>query len=273
MRRKVTSREYKIMLNKERFIGSEDVLLDRAKQFWGLFKDAIEDRVRDTDKSLNKIKKRRTIRFYDTEDRRLRANSYAFRERIDLSSGQREVTLKFRHPDRYVAQDRNMDATDRDEGETKFEEDIKPPFEKLYSFSTKQEIEDGKELNKLNDPGRLFPDFKKRLPGYRGGERIVPVGGFTVTELVVTGADFEIRKKKPNRDAECALIVWYNANGKANEPAVVEFSFRYGDKEEEYDGEAAQRAFAVFGRLQNLSEDWIDSEGPTKTAFIYSIID
>jgi hypothetical protein len=35
MRQKVTSREYKIMLNKERFIGSEDVLLERAKKFWG----------------------------------------------------------------------------------------------------------------------------------------------------------------------------------------------------------------------------------------------
>jgi hypothetical protein len=134
MRRKVTSREYKIMLNKERFIGSEDVLLERAKKFWGLFKDAIDDRVLDTDKSLNKIKKRRTIRFYDSEDRRLRANNYAFRERIDLSSGHREVTLKFRHPDRYVAQDRNMHATDRDEGETKFEEDIKPPFENSTAF-------------------------------------------------------------------------------------------------------------------------------------------
>jgi hypothetical protein len=272
MRQRVSSREYKIMLNKERFIGSEAVLLERAKEFWVLFKDAIDDRVLDTDKSLNKIEKRRTIRFYDTEDRCLRANNYAFRERIDLSSGDREVTLKFRHPDRYVAQDRNMHATDRDAGETKFEEDIKPSFEKLYSFSTKQEIEVGKELNKLNDPGRLFPDFKKRLPGYRDDERIVPVGGFTVSELVVTGADFEIRKE-PKREAECALIAWYNANGKANEPAVVEFSFRYGDKEEEYDGETAQRAFDVFGRLQNLSEDWIDSEGPTKTAFIYSIID
>jgi hypothetical protein len=118
-----------------------------------VFKDAIDDRVLDTDKGLNKIKKRRTIRFYDTEDRRLRANDYAFRERIDLRSGHRKVTLKFRHLDRYVAQDRNMHATNRAEGETKFEEDIKPPFEKLYSFSTKQEIDDGKELNKLNDPG------------------------------------------------------------------------------------------------------------------------
>jgi hypothetical protein len=194
MRQKVISREYKVMLKKEPFVGPEDVLLRRAKEFWELFEKAIEDRVLDTDKSLSKIEKRRTIRFYDTEDRRLRANSYAFRERVDSSTGAREVTLKFRHRDRYVAQDRNMDAAHADRGEAKFEEDIKPPFDRLYSFSTKQGIKGAKRLKRLDDPGRLRPDLKRRLPDYPDDEPMAPVGNITVRELVVAGADFQIRQ-------------------------------------------------------------------------------
>ena len=71
-------------------------------------------------------------------------------------------------------------------------------------------------------------------------------------------------------EAECALIVWYDDAGEEDRPVVVEFSFRYANEQEEFDGKAAQRAYDVFGRLKNLLADWIDSQGPTKTAYFYS---
>ena len=269
MKQNVISREYKVMLNKECFVGSQADLLEQAGLFWNAFKDSIQDIVIDTDGTLNKVEKQRTVRFYDSADRRLRKNDYVFRERVDLSSGEREVTLKFRHPDRYISQDRDMAAANSKDGKTKFEEDIKLPFLKLYSFSTKQPIPEDKNLNKLNDPGRLFPDLQERLKSYQEDEPITKVGDFTARELVIEGAEFKI-KKNPEVEAECALIAWYDEAGEEDKPVVVEFSFKYENEQEEYDGESAQIAYDVFGTLKDTLAEWIDSEGPTKTAYVYS---
>lgn len=269
MKQKVTSREYKVMLQKEHFFGSQVNLLEQAAEFWRDFQASIQDIVIDTNGSLNKVEKERTIKFYDCEDRRIRQSNYVFRERVDLKTKQREVTLKYRHPDRYISQNRDMAAAKIKQGKTKFEEDIKLPFIKLYSFSTKQPISDSKNLNKLNDPGELYPDFKQRLKSYQGDEPIKVVNNFTAREVVITGADFQIRKS-PKMEAECALIAWYDLSGKQDQPVVVEFSFKYENKQEEYSGKAAQRAYDVFGRLKDRLGDWVDSDGPTKTAYAYS---
>jgi hypothetical protein len=269
MKQNVVSREYKVMLKKERFVGSQADLIKKAELFWKTFKDSIKDIVIDTDGTLNKVDKQRTIRFHDSADCYLRENSYVFRERVDLATGVREVTLKFRHPDRYISQDRNMAAADTENGKTKFEEDIKLPFLKLYSFSTKQPISENKSLNKLNDPADLYPDLKKRLKSFPKNESIGIVGDFTARELVISGADFQI-EKSPKVEAECALIAWYEESGDKDAPVVVEFSFKYENEQEEYDGESAQVAYDVFCTLEGKLTEWIDSEGPTKTAYVYS---
>jgi hypothetical protein len=162
-----------------------------------------------------------------------------------------------------------MAAADVEKGKPKFEEDIKLPFIKLYSFSTKQPISDDKSLNKLNDPGELYPELKKRLKSYQENESIDIVGCFTAKEVVITGADFEIRRS-PKVEAECALIAWYDEACEKGRPVVVEFSFRYKNEQEEYDGEAAQRAYDVFTRIKDMLADWVDAKGLTKTAYVYS---
>jgi len=269
MKQNVTSREYKVMLKKERFVGLRLGHLEQAKCFWDDFKSSILDIVFDTDGSLNKVEKQRTISFYDSADCYLRKNNYVFRERVDLITARGEVTLKFRHPDRYISQDRDMSAADAGSAKTKFEEDIKSPFIKLYSFSTKQPIPSGKVINKIKDPGELFPDLKKRLKPYDENLIINKVGGFSAREMVIEGADFQIGKN-PKVEAECGLIAWYDDNSnEQNNPIVVEFSFKYSDDHEKFDGEVAQRAYDVFKCLQKMTE-WVDLEGTTKTAYVYS---
>ena len=118
-REKVRSREYKIMLEADRFKGAELDLIETAERFWTEFRREIDDLVLATSGNLSDVRKRRSVSFYDTRARRLRSNDYVLRERSDLETGKREVTLKFRHPDRYVTQDRNMDAAEVDQGETK----------------------------------------------------------------------------------------------------------------------------------------------------------
>ncbi len=269
MQQKVVSREYKVMLKEERFVGLQADLLERAGEFWNAFQGSIQDIVLATEGNLKKIKKQRSIRFYDSKDHHLNKNSYVFRERVDLSTRKREVTLKFRHQDRYISQGRDMAVSDVENGEPKLEEDIKLPFIKLYSFSTKQPIKDGKILNKMKDPGKLYPDLQGRLKLYQKNEPIYIVGDFTAREFVVTGATFQIGKD-PLVEAECALVAWYDEAGDEDRPIVVEFSFRYKNNDENFDGEAALRAYDVFGIFRGVLADWVASEGPTKTQYVYS---
>lgn len=266
----VVSREYKLMLRASYFTGDADTLLRQAGAYWRAMRQTIRAVVFDTDGDLDSIAKRRAIRFYDTQEHRLQQQAYIFRERVDVVSGEREVTLKYRHPDRYVAQARNMEAADTERGSSKFEEDIKPPFQSLYSFSTTQKIADDKHLNRMNDSGRLYPGLPEQLDTYDGDEAITVVGDFTARELVITGADFQIGKE-PKVEAECALIAWYDAQGDDQKPEVVEFSFKYANSNGQYPGAVARRAYDVFQLLQGKAmASWVDPNSKTKTAYVYS---
>ncbi|MEM9273992.1 MAG: hypothetical protein AAGA80_13635 [Cyanobacteria bacterium P01_F01_bin.143] len=267
--RKVNSREYKVMLKHKKFKGDKDELLKQAKKFWQTFSDEIADIASETDDKFKKPEKQ-LVRFYDTKKEILNSNSYVFRERKDINGDNREITLKFRHRDRYLSQARDMKDKDGKDEEQKFEEDIKPPiFVSLYSFSNKTIIKKDKKLNKLNDPGRLFPDLPKRLgDAYDGDKKIKIVNDFTAYQIVLKGPSFTIDKQL----CKCALIFWYDKkpNGK---PVVAEFSFKYKDKSESenFSSEVAQKAFDVFKILhedKNLDK-WVDLEGTTKTAFAY----
>ena len=265
--------------------GDEEALLRKAGEFWDTFVAAAGGLVLGTGGGLDTIAKRRFVRFFDTADQRLRGNGYVFRERREIESGDREVTLKFRHPDRYLVEDRDMRAkkSARERSKTKFEEDIKKPFIKLYSFSTKQPVKAKKSLDTLDDPGRLYPDLPKRLgKAWDAAEPLVQVGGFTARELVIEGATLRIAKK-PKVEAECALVLWYDARGDVHRPVVAEFCFRYGDDDERYDGKAARRAYEVFQGLVDTAVQkdggpalealgrWINLGSKTKTAYVYSL--
>ena len=75
-------------------------------------------------------------------------------------------------------------------------------------------------------------------------------------------------KQRPDVRAECALIVWYGDTGARNRPVVAEFSFKYGNPKEDYDGRASQRAYDVFDTLQSKLGAWVDPKARTKTAFV-----
>lgn len=267
---KVISREYKLMLRKELFTGDEQQVLRVASAFWHGFTQAINNMVLDVDGDLQEIADKRIIKFYDTDENLLSSNHYILRERYNISNDNKEITLKFRHPDRYISQDRNMNAGDAARGKTKFEEDIKAdtksPFSILYSFSTTQKISFDENLSKLQDAARLYPDLQEKLIGYTKEKEIKTVG-ITVRELVIKGAKFQI-KNQPRLDSECSLIVWYDDKGDEKQPVAVEFSFKYGDENEDYTSKMAHRAYDVFQGLQKLTS-WVDPESDTKTAYIY----
>ena len=266
---RVVSREYKVILRAARFGGDEGRLLETAGAFWREAGEAFTGVVVHVGGNLSKVQARRLIRFYDTPRRDLNANAYIFRERAEIDGKLREVTLKFRHPDRYLAQDRDMSAVAGADARTKFEEDIKPPFQSLYSHSTTQRIASTKTLDTLKDLDDLYPGTKPTLERLKDTP-IEVVNGFTAREFVVGGAEMELGKSR-NVKAECALIVWYDGgdSSKSESPVVVEFSFKYGDARENYGGGSARRAYETFNVLQHGLTDWVDKTSQTKTAFAY----
>ena len=268
-RKTVMSREYKVMLRPSRFRGNEKALLEAAQALWHHFSATVKKKiVVGTEGGLTRIATRRLITFYATRDRLLNEARYIFRERRGADGSDRDITLKFRHPDRYVAQDRNMAASGSTEARTKFEEDIKAPFLSLYSFSTRLKIDNDTAFKTLGDIRLLFADVADKIDKFQDNTKLAPVNRFTARELVLAGANLKVGKT-PRVDAECGLIVWYDDNGARDKPVAVELSYRYGNKDEEYGGGVTRRAFETFDALQSRLTKWVDPEPRTKTAFVY----
>ena len=263
----VGSREYKIMLKAGRFAGDEAKLLRAAQQFWRDGVKAFGPAVLFTAGNLDQVKSQRLIRFYDTSSQHLNRNAYIFRERAALDGKTREVTLKFRHPDRYIAADRDMSA-ENGKAKTKFEEDIKPAFQQLYSFSTTQLILPDRKIGRIKDVLKLYPGLRNSMTGFTDDEALAIVDGFTAREVVIGGAAMQLGKKH-NVSSGCVLVIWYDQDGHAETPVVAEFSFKYGDNGETYGGGTVRRAYEMFQLLQTRLGEWTDKDSMTKTAFVY----
>lgn len=265
----IISREYKMMLSAARFPGDEEQMSEAARDLWGALAALIVPHAIAVSGTEDIDRKRREVRFLDTGEKWLRTNDYAFRERIDREAGERQLTLKFRHPDRFISQDRDMNPAGERDPDLKFEEDIKPPFQSLFSFSSNVLVDDDVELETLKDVAKLYPGLPKAVGDFPEDEALSQVGGFTAYERVVKGTSFQIRNK-PEVSAECCLTLWYE-NETGEKPLVAEFSFKYGDPDAAYSGKMAGRAYRVFVAIQQGLQDWIDADSLTKTAYVYSL--
>src|SRR5262245_6905714 len=273
---KVTSREYKMLLRAKRFDGDEEALRRQARKFWRAFTSAAAGSIIRTAGAPDTVKTRRLVTFLDTAGQHLNAAGYILRERRNGDDDDSEVTLKFRHPDGFVSQDRSMRAAARaHDAETKFEEDIKSsdsgktPFVSVYSFSTTVKGLDRQVFPALKDVQRVFPDLRGRLKPANGSSGLHRVSRFTALELVLKGGYLTIASR-PEVKAQCALIVWYDHSAKKHHrPILVEFSFRYGSDDGRYAGSTCARAYSVFRALQTHLDGWVDPDGSTKTAFVY----
>jgi len=267
-RQDVTSREYKVMLKAALFDGDDAVFRAAVDRFWSDLTKALKAMDIPAAGIFSEVKARRLIRFFDTDAHMLHGDSYIVREREDVETGEREVTLKFRHPDRYIASDRSMDAAKSSGVKTKFEEDVKPPFVSVFSFSTTQPLESGQVLKQMSDVSGLFPGLADALDELPKDAPLVLVKDFVGREIVIEGAMLLLGSR--DIEAECALVAWYDEGEQDTTPVVVEFSFKYGDEEEQYRASVANDAYSILSLLQTGMRDWVDPNSQTKTAFVYS---
>jgi hypothetical protein len=118
----VGSREYKLMLRASKLQGDDSKLLASAGALWADLAAIIVPHALSVSGTAEIEEKRREVRFLDTPDKRLRSNDYVVRERLDLEAQERVVTLKFRHPDRYISQGRDMEPAEGFERDLKYED-------------------------------------------------------------------------------------------------------------------------------------------------------
>ena len=95
----------------------------------------------------------------------------------------------------------------------------------------------------------LFPGLADKLDGVGEHAELAVVDDFCARELVLEGASVLLGKR--DIAAECAMVMWYDdiEGEAASQPKCVEFSFKYGNDDEDYRGTVARDAFELLHAL------------------------
>lgn len=273
-------REYKLLLRPAMFRGDErDEAIDHL---WDRNLVRLLERTEDAEPDGEAFQKDedRVIRFWDTRSRVLRSAGYVFRERVKLDKGKpipkkRRVSLKYRNRDHGRAAVKDMRALDAENSETKLETDIgaapgeTPPIRLIFSHSTKQEIGEGKKLNRLDDPLKLFPKLGQGLDEeeapFHAEDEISVVSGLQVHERIYEGP----RAILAGAGTGFSLALWFKKgeSPKQSIPMIAELSFKLSAKDLSLGTDVIDVAEDLFEQIQKTG--WFDPESTTKTRFVY----
>ncbi|OZG74209.1 hypothetical protein BTA51_04105 [Hahella sp. CCB-MM4] len=258
----VASREYKLMLQSQQFTYGAEA--SNVSSFLQQAEAAIESAISRDVIGSEYLAKVRDVKFFDTPGScELDRLGYAFRERVE--NGESEVTLKFRSPDRYIADFEDLSASGS-QAETKLEEDIgispDSGFKVIYGHSTT--IPNTRNINEMKDINSLFPGFDQEY-GFNNSLDLAVVGDLNIHERVYKGRVIDLGQF----DAEISVTLWYKGAPTGTEhPLVAEVSFKYEDSSADYTQKVVSRAKLAFEALQELGT-WTDPESKTKTRFVY----
>jgi hypothetical protein len=271
---RVTSREYKVILDSSLFADLATALSDVANDIGDLARSLDLELAGNFDAT---DPKERTILFLDTPDFTLRQNGLLLRQRVKRKSGATEYTLKCRTEDRYVAAGRDLSPEPTLKHDLKFEEDIGVPFISRFSQSMTVSLAENEKLagekypTTLSAAATLFPGLltihHDMLP-CPPETRLAPVHDLKVLERVFTGPTVHFPSKgdhSSSTPAPVALILW--SKGKEGRILTAELSFRYTDEMEAFSSEVASAARRFFEGLQY--QDWTRPEAITKTQYMY----
>ncbi len=172
--RPLTSREYKLMLNPDRF----------TDQGAGIaaFHDLLEflfERLGVEDVDREDISENRRTWYVDTAGHALRNAGFVLRVREEIGEDKPfKVTMKQRGSDRYIAAAHDIGS---DGGKSKFEEDILPPFISRFSYSSSFRAGRAPSFGDLRGIREVFtglPDFEAS-----NGTPVKRVNGFEAREI------------------------------------------------------------------------------------------
>jgi len=261
--RPVTSREYKLMLNMDRFKDRKQA----SQEFLSLLEFLVKKEGGRVVEEQNEEERRYTS-YLDTPEGALHQQGFALRlrEEDDDEEGF-QINLKYRASDRYISA--AQDLSSPQEGKTKFEEDILPPFISKFSHSTSIETDTDPELGTMHKVMAIFPGLREQ--DIDETTPVETVNDFKVLEIVR-----KLCKLKFGEEPiiKASLSFWYLTQEEDEWPMIGEFSFDYDvldngaeeDKLEIYPPQVVEGADRLFNALQK-QEGWISFNTTTKTAF------
>lgn len=255
----VTSREFKMMLNVDRF-------QDRAAgaaAFWKLVTFIFVTKEGGKVIKEQEEEETRVTSYLDTPGAALRQHGLILRLRRE-SATKFNANLKHRSPDRYLSAARDVSSPQADEN--KFEEDVLPPHSAKFSKSTRVKFKADPAIKSIGDVVALFPGVRSlAIPEQTP---VVTAGGFEAREVVRKIGQLSFG----GPEVKAALSFWYLLGEQGELPIVGEFSFDY-DAEQTKPGELEQFHPATvdgvsrfFNSLQ-AHAGWFNPNLTTKTAF------
>ena len=258
----VTSREYKLMLNTDRFKEKDK----GADRFLDLIELLINKQGGNIIEKQNKEERRQTS-YLDTPQFAFHQSGFALRLREEEHGYQ--INLKYRDPDRYISAAQDLSSSQK--GKIKFEEDILPPFLSKFSHSNSIETEVIPQLETIKQVASLFPVITKLNIDENTPVKIA--NGFKAVEVVRKLCKFQFGNTETIKSS---LSFWYLASD-VEWPLVAEFSFDYdAAKNEENDLERYSLSAVVgasdFFRALQQQTGWLDFTTTTKTAFALEVL-
>ena len=259
----VTSREYKLMLNTDRFNDRNK----GAKTFFDLIEFLINKEGGRVVEKQDKEERRQTS-YLDTPQFALRQNGFSLRLREE-SATRFQINLKCRAADRYISAAQDLSSSEA--GKIKFEEDILPPFTSKFSHSNSVESAEMPQLKTMKEVVSLFPGLASL--NLDEETAVKTANDFKALEVVRKLCKFQFGEPDV---LKASLSFWYLL-GDADWPLVAEFSFDYEaagtaeDRLEQFPIKTAEGASLFFAALQNQA-GWLDLGGTTKTSFALEVL-
>ncbi len=285
--RPITSREYKLLLNTERFRNR----IGGAQLFWRMLAFLVENQgnqviAADADPD-NVSEMRRTTWYLDTPGYELqRANVTLRVRREDGEKKPFKITLKYRMPDRYTAAgcDPTPNPDKVKKHEAKFEEDVIPPFVSKFAYSASFRQVESPRIATVQDMLDLFPGLASY--GIAAVTPVVIVNGFRAYEVMHYIGKLKLDKMPQMRAArlpdfvvKVALSHWYLQENEDDYPLVTEFSFDFDASEQNLEDDHLERfpptvvggANRLFRDVQNQA-GWLSPFGLTKTQYLFEVL-
>lgn len=268
MNQPVTSREYKLILNADRFVDCQLGI----ELFWQLIEFLIEKQQGKSKPDFEK--EARTTWYLDTTDFQLYRHKFILRVRKE--NNKTKITLKYRHLDRYLSASQDLSCSETSKG--KFEEDILASGLSNFSHSVSIKTKDKRSLNTIDDAIALFPGLGKL--DIRTGTHLTIVNQFIAHEFSYQLGHLDFAGDKTKSKA--ILNFWYYSNQKnfpaiIEFPLVVEFSFDYDAYEleektllEDFPLSLVEQSHYFFNALKK-QVGWVSQEAVTKTAYAYQV--
>lgn len=264
--RPVTSREYKLMLNVDRFREREQ----GAQIFLTLIEFLIQKEGGTIIEKQTQEERRRTS-YLDTPELALRQQGFALRLREEANATDGfQLNLKYRSSDRYISATQDLSSST---GKIKFEEDLLPPFVSKFSHSTSIKTTAKPDVSSIEKLTTLFPGLKQLT--LDGKTAVKTINNFTASEVVRKLCKFQFGEPPI---IKASLSFWYLKEDNSDWPLVGEFSFDYdapdsgaGDRLEMFPSKAVDGTNRFFRSLQSQS-GWLNLNTTTKTAFALEVL-